>query len=147
MTVQRAGLKLLLMVALAAGVIAALTVAPAGAQSPGAHAADKAGDDYTRAVDKAKETRAAKLKKCQAKKTKAARKACKKKAQAKFKKAKARARKARDKARDQGGSTPKDDGHTTPGEARDEYQDCLRSGTDRRECNQEYREDRKGGRP
>ena len=136
----------MLAVALAAGLIAALTVAPAGAQSPAAHSADKAGDDYTTAVNKAKEKRAAKLKKCKAKPTKAARKACKKNAQAAFKKAKAKAKKARDKAREDGGSTPRDDGPTTPGEARDEYQDCLHSTRPPAECAREYREDRKGGR-
>lgn len=146
MTLQRAGLRLILAAALAAGLIAALTVAPAGAQSPSAHAADKAGDAYTTAVAKAKEKRAAKLKRCQAKQTKAARKACKKAAQAAFKKAKAKAKKARDKARKDAQSTPKDDGPTSPGEARQEYQDCLHSDTDRRICQQQYREDRKGGR-
>ena len=134
MTAQANGLRLLLAAAIAAVLLAAMIVAPrpAGADAPDARSADQAGQKYATAVAKAKEKRAAKLKSCKQKATKAKRKACKKAANVAFKKAKAKAKAKRDKAR-------RNDGPSTPRERNDELRDCVRDGGSIGECKSESR--------
>lgn len=136
MTAQATGLRLLVIAAIAAALVAAMTVAPrpAGADGPDARSADQAGQKYATAVAKAKERRAAKLKSCKQKPTKAKRKACKKKANLAFKNAKAKAKAKRDKARQNGGSDKRHDGPSNPREQREELKDCVRDGGSVGEC-------------
>lgn len=124
MTARATGWRPFLLAALAVATIAALTLAA------GPAAADQAGDAYRTDVAKAQEKRAAKLKKCAQKPTKAKRKACKKAANAAFKQAKQKAEAKRDKAREKAGN----DEPASPREERQEYHDCLRDGGRPSEC-------------
>ena len=140
MTAQANGLRLLVAAAIAAALVAAMVVAPrpAGAEAPDARSADKAGQNYATAVAKAKERRAAKLKSCKQRPTKAKRKACKKAANVAFKKAKAKAKAKRDKARQ------KDKGPSSPQERNEQIRDCVRDGGSVGECKSEGRGGPKG---
>jgi hypothetical protein len=97
-----------------------------------AQTSDTAGSAYATAIAKAKEKRAAKLKKCNMKPTKAKRAACKKAANRAYQTAKEAAQEKRD-------SGPSGDGGP-PSSPVEEYRDCLDGGGDPRECKEEAKE-------
>lgn len=115
----------------AAAVLALLLTSNAGAEV--AQSSD-AGSTYATAIAKAKEKRAAKLKKCNSK-PKAKRAACKKAANQAYQAAKETAQEKRDAA-----SNP-DSGGGPPESRADQYQECVAKGGDPTEC----KEGAKGG--
>jgi hypothetical protein len=106
-----------------------------------AQTSDTAGANYATAIAKAKEKRAAKLRNCNKKPTKAKRAACKKAANRAYQTAQDQAQEKRDAARnpDPSGEPPATDG--LPSSPQDAYRDCLAEGGDPREC----KDDAKGG--
>jgi Skp family chaperone for outer membrane proteins len=115
----------------AAAILALVLTANAGAAV--AQSSD-AGGTYATTIAKAKEKRAAKLKKCNSK-AKAKRVACKKAANKAYQTAKETAQEKRDAA-----SNP-DSGGGPPDSRADEYQECVAKGGDPTEC----KEAAKGG--
>ena len=100
-----------------------------------AQTSDTAGANYATAIAKAKEKRAAKLRKCNKKPTKAKRAACKKAANRAYQAAQDKAQEKRDEARNPSGEPPATDG--LPSSPQDAYCDCLAEGGDPRECKDE----------
>jgi hypothetical protein len=143
MTTRASGWRLTVGAVIAAAAISALTVAPRTADAGRlAAAADKAGDVYNADVAKAKEKRAAALKRCADKPTKAKRQTCRKKANGAFNRAKQKAKTKRDKAREQAaeqGGGDQGGAPQSPAEQRQEMIECIRDGGRPSECRAEAR--------